>query len=178
MTKRVLPDPSLRRHERFTSDNLKWEKEWNLLQVEASSFKSFPACPKDRSSLYVPVRETLCQIRSGSYINANRVCVAGCSFIATQEPISIGSEPKTLTNTENDFWALVWEQKVSVIICLISDDAHYLPEKEKVFGNLVVVSVGTDKWITGYPIRVREFEIHPQVNKSSSRWEGETSELV
>eukprot|EP01127_Copromyxa_protea_P005335 TRINITY_DN1527_c0_g1_i3.p1 TRINITY_DN1527_c0_g1~~TRINITY_DN1527_c0_g1_i3.p1 ORF type:complete len:159 (+),score=15.25 TRINITY_DN1527_c0_g1_i3:16-492(+) len=85
------------------------DEEWRTLEEEFRSVKPLSACSKDRFVDIAPVRETLCVLNGGSYINANRVELEGLSFVATQEPLPVNFSPE-LTETENDFWSLIWEQ--------------------------------------------------------------------
>eukprot|EP01127_Copromyxa_protea_P015565 TRINITY_DN4491_c0_g1_i1.p1 TRINITY_DN4491_c0_g1~~TRINITY_DN4491_c0_g1_i1.p1 ORF type:complete len:188 (+),score=44.83 TRINITY_DN4491_c0_g1_i1:47-565(+) len=126
------------------------DEEWQCLEGESRDAKVLSACPKDRFSDVVPVRETLCVLEGGSYINANRVQLDGISFIATQEPLNeqaIKYAPNLIA-TENDFWSLVWEQKVGIIVSLTGTELTYLPSKKQSYGNLQV-QPQEDKWIAG-----------------------------
>lgn len=109
------------------------EEEWRVLEEEAKSVVLLPHNPNDRfadvwssfsllTAQVVPVRDTLCKLSCGTYINANSIGGAvlfsplginleGLSFIATQEPLRI-PDTKSLgfAETESHFWSLVWSE--------------------------------------------------------------------
>eukprot|EP01127_Copromyxa_protea_P005333 TRINITY_DN1527_c0_g1_i1.p1 TRINITY_DN1527_c0_g1~~TRINITY_DN1527_c0_g1_i1.p1 ORF type:complete len:196 (+),score=19.74 TRINITY_DN1527_c0_g1_i1:16-603(+) len=140
------------------------DEEWRTLEEEFRSVKPLSACSKDRFVDIAPVRETLCVLNGGSYINANRVELEGLSFVATQEPLPVNFSPE-LTETENDFWSLIWEQKIGIIVGLTRNELSYLPQKQQIYGELLV-NLQEDKWIADFPIHIRYYTIRPEANKS------------
>eukprot|EP01097_Dermamoeba_algensis_P002525 TRINITY_DN2001_c0_g1_i1.p1 TRINITY_DN2001_c0_g1~~TRINITY_DN2001_c0_g1_i1.p1 ORF type:complete len:311 (+),score=22.54 TRINITY_DN2001_c0_g1_i1:104-1036(+) len=76
---------------------------------------NFHNCSKNRYDNVLPKEETrVClsqieQIPDSDYINANHVALNGSSYICSQAPL-----PATFF----DFWRMVWEQEVSIIIML------------------------------------------------------------
>eukprot|EP00768_Dysnectes_brevis_P002955 gnl/Dysnectes_brevis/2146_a2496_1861.p1 GENE.gnl/Dysnectes_brevis/2146_a2496_1861~~gnl/Dysnectes_brevis/2146_a2496_1861.p1 ORF type:complete len:359 (-),score=81.13 gnl/Dysnectes_brevis/2146_a2496_1861:649-1725(-) len=85
-----------------------------------------PACSpqneaKNRYSNSIPIQSTLVKLNPAStphhssYINASHIHLGTTHFIATQAPQH---------NTLSDFWQMVWEQRVGVIIMLTKTTEH------------------------------------------------------
>ncbi|XP_061170693.1 receptor-type tyrosine-protein phosphatase epsilon-like [Saccostrea echinata] len=101
----------------------------------------------------------------GNYINANYIedVLGKVSYIATQGP-----KPKTIS----DFWKMIWQENVSVIVCLTNlkegektKCAQYWPEiNDKLIGDIQVKNL-EEKSHANYTIR--RFNINKRMEKTS-----------
>lgn len=97
----------------------------------------------------VPYDFNIVSLKSGNYVNASHI---ESSFIVTQDPI--------MTQVD-DFWQMVWEHNVSVIVKLSNDlddrtlpPAVYIPPKRWVAGNLEVIKVAEPRRRTSNSRRI------------------------
>lgn len=98
----------------------------------------------------------VCSSHKSDYINANYVKMFDNSYIATQAP---------LPQTFNDFWTMIWEQNVEVIVMLtrLIESGKYKADKywptkcSKTYANLKVTLLDIKK--NEFDYRIKEFEI-------------------
>lgn len=93
------------------------------------------------------------------YINASYLHFPGIAqkYIATQEP---------LETTVNDFWAMIWQQKVGTIVSLAGAKIYYWPkkeEKQKMYGDLTI-SLVSEKHYPASNLTIRKFTISSRVS--------------
>ena len=104
-----------------TSLDVKWKEVQDLLEKESSKWSiSVARCypmknrlpdvlPYDHNRIELPTTKD-------DYINASKISLGasmvGPSYIVTQCPLGC---------TQQDFWTMVWQQQVEILVCLLSD---------------------------------------------------------
>ncbi len=135
---------------------------FNMSSTNSSFYRNL-----NRYSDVLPYDSNRILVKKDKYINASRLHVEGCpyNYIATQAPMSDINEINKLNNksdTVDDFWNMVWENQVIIIVMLtnfiekdkIKADAYFpLNFNDKFMTNDFEIKLVNEKQTKSYTLR-------------------------